>query len=59
EIDLRARAVQGHLEAVAAAVADGRIRSHDHDRLWRGMRALMNALDATHPGGLDALMGRR
>ncbi|MBB6001341.1 hypothetical protein HNR25_005172 [Streptomonospora salina] len=58
-VDLRARAVQAHLEAVAAAVADGRIRSHDHDRVWRGMRALMNALDSAHPGGLDALTGRR
>src|SRR5690625_4399112 len=57
--DLRARAVQEHLEEVAKAVRDGRIAAHDHPRVWRGVQALLAALDDAHPGGIDALAGRR
>ena len=55
----RAREVQEYLEEVAAAVADGRIKSYDHKRVLGGVQAVLDALDAAHPGGLKGLSGRR
>ena len=54
-VPTRAREVQAVLEDAADAVMDGRIQHYDHRRLWQGVARLMAALDAAHPGGIDAL----
>jgi hypothetical protein len=58
-VPTKARAVEELLDGAAAAVADGLIAAYDHQRVYRGVSRLLAALDAAHPGGLDALMRRR
>lgn len=55
----RARELQEHIEAAAAAVRSGRIGPWDHRRLYGAVMAVLAALDAEHPGGLEALRRRR
>lgn len=47
------------IEAIAHAVASRRIEQHDHRRIYTALRGLLGAIDATHPGGLDNLRGRK
>jgi hypothetical protein len=50
-----AREVADYLDQVAAAVRSGKIMHFEHRRIMRSMRAVLAAIDATYPGGLDRL----
>ncbi|MGW9351706.1 hypothetical protein [Nocardiopsis flavescens] len=53
----KAREVEEYLDQVAAAVRRGDIGHYDHRRLLRSVRAVLAAIDATYPGGLERLRG--
>ena len=54
----RAREARARLEQLAAAIRTGAIAHYDHRHILTGVSAVLDALDAAHPGGLGALRRR-
>ncbi|SKA10439.1 hypothetical protein SAMN02745673_02476 [Marinactinospora thermotolerans DSM 45154] len=55
----RAEEITDFIEAAAESVRNGTIRPGDHRRILTSITRLLAALEDAHPGGRDALWGRR